>query len=285
VVASAIGLGGLGFVLADGKDGGKPTPPIPTQLGAATGIPNPPAADRQFVTSLHVDLDWKHREAAAGQIMNGIEPNAAISDQVLLQTTCLRMPTGFCDEAGLTSDQAVGMVWTLTPRETRLLFALIKSTPKKEFVSSPSLVTRSNCAVAYHSADPIEAVTQLEESVQNGKTVYIPTTRKLDLGVSLTVTPKISADGKRVLLTIESNSAELLGGIIEIPIKPTRDAKENKQSLPVRIVGPGSLSTNALRVSAEIGNGETVVIRSAPDAKKKQELIWMLTVHLSHGKK
>lgn len=285
VVASAVGLGGLGFVLADGKDGKKiappmAAPPVAVQPGVAIGNPSTPPDHRQFVTSLQVDLDWKHREAAAREAMAGIDTNTTVSDQVLLQATCFRMPAGFCNEAGFTSDTVVGAVWTLTPRETRLIFALIKATAKTEFISNPSLVTRSNCAASIRTREAVEAITELEPSVQNGKTVYIPTTRKLDLGVSLTVTPKVSPDGKRVALTIESNSAELLGGIVEIPIKQNHGTKETKQSLPVRIVGPGSISTNALRVSADIGNGETVVIRSVPDAKKKQELIWMLTVHL-----
>ncbi len=301
VVASAIGLGGLGFVLADGKDGKKIAPPmaapaVAVQPGAAAEKAVATNAPFLPITEQLSQPSWQKEEALAKNGLADIAANGSAGDWfVHVQGMCLRMRAGFCEDVGLsanttatTDNPATTTLWTLTQRETRMLTSLIRTERTKEMISRPTIVTMSLQAARICADEQVEAITELEPSTQNGKTVYIPTTKKLDLGVSLMVTPKISADGKRVTLSVESNSAELIGGIIEIPIKPKKDTQvstKTKQTVPVRIVGPGAVNKSAFRVSADIANGETVVIRSAPDAKKKQEMIWMLTVHLGVGQK
>ena len=154
----------------------------------------------------------------------------------------VRVPAGFCEKAGLTAEDSltpaggktgipglsalpvVGELfqtpaangkpanngaWALNPREVRMLTALIRAEPGMEILTRPQIMASDEQAARINIGQEIELVTEMEASSKDGVTVYTPKSRKIQLGISITVTPKISADGRFVALKVETEHVNL----------------------------------------------------------------------------
>jgi len=179
----------------------------------------------------------------------------------------------------------------LSQRETRMLTALLRAEPLKDVVSRPQLMVLDNQTGFVQATQQVEVVTGLEAETKNGATVYTPKVEKLDLGMTLKVTPRFSADGKYINLRVESQYTDLAGPAVQVPVTPAgaenRLADHGNAGEFLRLA-PRGTNEQSVKTTVMLPAGGTVAINSeaaAGDRKGKQsgELLWVLTAHAIRG--
>lgn len=176
--------------------------------------------------------------------------------QVRIQAECVHVPVGFCERAGLPhakhGEDRSCYVGRLTAREAKMLAALLRVEPGMDLLSHPQIITQDGQAAAVAVGQTVPVVTGLEPLPGQPGLFRLKTTYE-DVGVNLTMTPKLSADGKYVRLTmrgtyrVQSNdrvsakvarpSGKAVGEAILLPIEAgylvDEEVAEGEVRLPV----------------------------------------------------
>jgi len=321
IMVVVLGLTGLGFVLADGESkkpgpipaaNGEPPPTSalvkPPELPSPLPAPVPPIAGQSIPyspashTAEEVDqqLDWERSEAQIRDYQNRIKPSrlksnepSVVDRQILVDLACVRVPANFCKQAGLVSDEPntgkdrPAEQFILSRREKRLLFALLRASPAKEFVARPTIVTLNDQAARFeNNGREFELMTALEQSARDGQTVYIPKFERCRIWEGLTVRPKVAADGVSITLSIDV-SDHIIHLPVALPaISATSPAESGAEShlpkvIPVR---EPSLRHSGFQTTVTVPRDGTAVIVGARETKsadgKGTDWLWILTPYV-----
>lgn len=126
--------------------------------------------------------------------------------QVRVRAMNVAVPKGFCQRVGLADDLGAKgyscFTVTLTPREAKLFAALIDAEPTKDILTRPELVLLDDQAGQVVVGQEVPVIAGV-----NGVVACKAETRTV--GVQLTVTPKLTADGKRVQLRAAARYSRL----------------------------------------------------------------------------
>jgi hypothetical protein len=267
VVAVIIGLTSLGFVLAEDPKTTIPqsdpqlVPPQPT-LVQEPAKPVPPLAAQNL---------------NAGEV------------QILMQVKCITVPTGFSEECGLTLNAATPktpiLITSLTPREVKMLSALLKTAPGKQIQADSVVITTDGRTCHFQTQGPAEDVAVLAETTVNGKTEYKPqTVRLIFFHANFRVTPSIIKETGKIWLETEREITQ---------VNPAGSVKANKversdgDQTQTPKIEPG-YNEETIRAAIMLTDGETAVLGNTTtsnlDKTKKSEMLWIVTPHLVRGK-
>src|SRR5262249_30888284 len=102
--------------------------------------------------------------------------------------------------------------WTLSPREARMFNALIRAQKEKgaiDIISHPQLVVQDNQTGFCQVGQNFPYTVQEEVKGKDGKAVKIAKIEYQPVGVTLKATPRISDDGKSILLRVETTNTDV----------------------------------------------------------------------------
>src|SRR5262245_9927692 len=106
----------------------------------------------------------------------------------------------------------------LTPTAVEKLLRAGQEDSKTCVCAAPTITTESGEAGQLRVGKTETFVTSLTVKKVNGDLVYVPTTESHDLGITLSVKPTVSADGKSVTLCMDAVVREL--GVLPVPTTP-----------------------------------------------------------------
>lgn len=242
MVVAAAGLVGLGAVLA-GDDPVPVPPPVAQPVAAA-----PPVA-----------AEKPPRAKAAA-------PAKANERSVMVEAMCVRVPVGFSEKCGL-AENASESAWMLSPRETRMLQAIIRAEPKQEVLCHPRLITLDNQTAIVQVGGEVPYVAS-EEEAKDRKAGKFQRIAFQPVGLSLQVTPRVSADGKLIQLRVET---------------------QHTQAAPTQVdLGNGvkatAFNSQKIETTIALSDGGTAVLHAgynkSADGKGASEQLWVLTAHV-----
>ncbi len=283
-VTGALGLVGLGAVLADG---GPPAPapaaPVPGTGGAAPVAPLVvPAA-----TSAQSVFDWAGDEGAAKKILEALKRDPKTEPSVLIQATCVRVPVGFCDQIGLVSERTQGVICdahALTQRETRMFTSLLRAESGCEVVSRSQMQVENGKIGSASVHQKLDVVTEIRAVTEGQNKTYTMKTIPVAAGFKMQVTPMITSNGF-VHLEIKTLFTDVAGGTVTVGKEQA--AVINEQSIGSNAIIPDS-GTLVLRTVRRETGPQTVVTTGGglmfPLTQFRErpvyELLWVLTTHV-----
>ncbi|HEV3386057.1 MAG TPA: sigma-70 family RNA polymerase sigma factor [Gemmata sp.] len=281
MVAMALGLTGLGFVLAEAP------PSQPPEVQEVKG----PINTRQDVIEKQIKPTTHNLNAG--------------EKQLLIEAMIVEMPAKFCDESGLTVahkwDEETALLLTcLNRREVKMLHSLIRINPERQGISRPLLTVRDGETCYAQMGGEYPVLTDFQKTLEDA--VKARSIKMIPYGYALAVTPKVNKDDGNILLRIETRAAQVSTHVVvpEIP-SPPRDQSGalsdknfleqdyNKEfdagsGLPKGSTGiqtSPSFHTRSVHTSLIIPPGGTVVIASKSESgSKPTELLWILTAHV-----
>jgi type II secretory pathway component GspD/PulD (secretin) len=285
MVAMAVGLTGLGIVFA-----GDP-PSQPPAMQEVNGLIN----TRQEVIEKQIKQSARNLDSG--------------EKQLLIEAVIVEMPAKFCAECGLTEDapkrdeKSALLVTCLNPREVKMLHSLIRINPAREVFSRPILTIRDGETGTLQVGADYSVLTDFPKSqAEAGKTRSVT---MIPIGMALTLTPKINSDNGDILLRIETRVSQVSDHVTapETPFGPRDPSLSDKNFLEQNYkkefdAGAGlpkgstgiqtspSINTRSVQTSVIIPPGGTVVIGNKRATGTNQtELLWILTTHVTTGKK
>src|SRR5436190_12096080 len=108
-----------------------PLMPCPRPLCPMTMPTMPPG---YVAPAVMIPQEEQHDDAAAQNAIKNFRKNLEPGQKVVLvQTLCVQVPAGFCEQAGLGIEPGHGGCgpWVLTPRESKMFGALLRATTNK----------------------------------------------------------------------------------------------------------------------------------------------------------
>ena len=195
--------------------------------------------------------------------------------QVRILVECVHVPAGFCERAGLPharhGEDRSCYVGRLTAREAKMLAALLSVEPGMDLLSRPQLITEDGQVAALAVGQTVPVVSGLEPLPGKPGLFRLKTSNE-DVGVNLTVTPKLSADGKYMRLTMRGTyrvqskdrvsakvaraSGKAVGGAVVLPIEAGYLVDEEVAEGEVRVPVGGT----AVMASHAVGTHECLWI-------------------------
>jgi hypothetical protein len=291
VLAAAAGLIGLGAVLADA--GPPPAPPVAAppeplpQPPAGAVQPQPPAGKKES------EFTWQNHEAQVRDLLSAARQEEKTAGGangnkplVLIDAMCVRVPAGFCDRCGLTPEEGGADRWFLSPRERRMLSALIAAEPTKGVLGRPQLQIRDGQTGYLQCGQSVAVVTA---ETKDGKTVDTSRVAVVDIGIKLQVVPTVGADG-RIRLGIETETSEQAAGPavprVAPPVTPA-GGKAADATPEAGQAGPVVFNKQSVLTTVVLPDAGTVVLRSAANGTKPAvEQLWVLSAyHVRNDKK
>ncbi|VTR95925.1 type ii and iii secretion system protein : : Secretin [Gemmata massiliana] len=278
-VTGALGLVGLGAVLADGG----PPAPAPAALPAPAHAPIAPPV----VTSAQSVFDWAGDEGAAKKILDPLKRDPKTEPSVLIQATCVRVPVGFCDQIGLVNERTQGVICdahVLTQRETRMFTSLLRAESGCEVTSRSQMQVKNGKTGSASVHQKLDVVTEIRAVTEGQNKTYTMKTIPVAAGFKMEVTPMITSNGF-VHLEIKTLFTDVAGGTVTVGKEQT--AVINEQSIKSSAIVPDSGTLVVRTVSRETGPQKVVTtggglvfplteIRERP----VYELLWVLTTHV-----
>jgi RNA polymerase sigma factor (sigma-70 family) len=270
MVAMALGITGLGFVLAEDPKH-DPISPYPS-VNSASAQPGTTQTSPQSIwpaqpppaSALKAPekKSTEELERQIKQLEQSLKPDEV---RFLVEAMCVMVPGKFCLEIGLADQPTKEMVVNLSRRETKMLEALIRVTPDRDIICRSCLAFLEGQSGYFEMGQPNGSLKiPLRNNNEKDETKFIALTS--------TVTPKIDKDTGKILLKVELNS--YLERLKTIHVNTL-----TKREVPVQ-------ERESIQTTVKLSTGETVVMkgRSVEEKTNKSELLWILTPHLVRGK-
>jgi hypothetical protein len=123
-----------------------------------------------------------------------------------MRVTVVKVPRGFARECGLEVGTAPGGTVVLSPRELHLLMAILQRDPDQQVLSRPSLITLDGRTASVQIGQTVPA----PGAVRPACGLFGPNPEPTVVaGLTMTVTPKLSADGTAAMLRVTAEHTEL----------------------------------------------------------------------------
>jgi hypothetical protein len=183
--------------------------------------------------------------------------------QVMARATVVQVPRGFTDRAGLKlGGDAGAKSWTLTPREAHMLAELMRGAKERggcAVLARPTLQVGDGQPGRVRQGQQYPVVTGFDIKSAGGVSVLEPRTETVELGVTLTLTPRIAPDGKSARVVTDFRLTEAADQPTSLAVTASGAA------LPVtHTVSVPTFVTSAARGTAEVPFGHTLVLAADP---------------------
>jgi RNA polymerase sigma factor (sigma-70 family) len=259
MVVIALGLTSLGIVLAED--------PKPASDPTTAKAPDPRIAPVQTLPTAPTPIQLAQKLKAG-------EP------QVVIEALCMQATGGFCEESGLTVDDpktgemSSPIVATLSPREVKMMTALIRGLKAQERVD---ILSRPHISVLENQTGFLQVGQTVDQSA-------------LAEASTPAEAPKYS--GKPVLTRTITKASDAWGPNASVQVTPRIDKDSGKIRLRVHVktTGVSALTVETIEVKAEamLSSDEALAIGhtigSTRDKAQKTELLWILTPHVIRAK-
>ena len=186
--------------------------------------------------------------------------------QIVAKVMVVRVPRGFAERAGLNvGAKEPANVWALSPREAHMLANLLAAAKDKgelEVLTRPLLQVCDGQTGRVHVGQERAVVTGFEVKTA-GETASVEKVMKMvPVGVAVELTPRLSPDGKSVLLNVDFRQTEEKG---ERKV-PLAVAVNGEMLQAAQFVTVPAFATSAVRVNAELKLGHTLVLAAGRGA-------------------
>lgn len=243
--------------------------PMPREAGTARAYPlrNVAAAEAACAVANH--LKGKNLEArltydvvtntvfvsacpaVTGQVFALLAGIDVAPTQVMMQATVVQVPRGFLEASGLSAGGDPAKGCTLSPRETRMLTAILRSAKEKgelDVLARPQVQVADNQTGFVQIGQNFPVETRSFVKTADGRVMAEATIEYVPTGVLMRLTPRVSTDGKSILLRTE-------GQLITVSPSPvTLGNSEDPQDLPAPV-----FNTQQVNATAEVRSGETAI--------------------------
>ena len=187
---------------------------------------------------------------------------------ILIQSLCFEVEDGLCGRCGFDDPSP----WVLTPRELKMLSELIRTAKDREILSRPQLIVTDNQTGFVQVGQQVPLVVLSEEKKEkDGRAVNVQQVKYENVGLTLRVTPRVSADGRSVVLHAETQSTQVSPQPADLG-NGVKSAVINSQTCQTTVVLPV---------------GGTSLIRAATTKQADgtvREQLWLLTPHIVRTK-
>ncbi len=261
------GLIGVGVVLA-GEDKPVPTPQV-TQL--TVPLAAPPASPLLPVVPRREEFDGARNDAQPQKLLADSRPPVKKERGVLIEGMCVRVPAGFCERCGLDEGATGGAVSMLLRREARMLTELLRVEPGREVISDPKMILADKQTGFAQVGQDVPYVAGEESATKDGKPARVEKIAYQSVGVTLRVTPMISADGTSIQLRTETQTTQVAATPVNLG---------NGVQAP-------TFNTQSCQTTVLIPDGGTVVLRTntSDGGKDATEQLWVLTAQIRGSEK
>jgi hypothetical protein len=222
-------------------------------------------------------LDWAKNEARRHAIVAAGHPAAGVGLSILIEGLCVKVPSAFCEQCGLDDAPGGAGVWHLSQRETRMFTALLRAEPGKDVVSQPQVVVADKQTGHFQVGQDVPYA--VVEPPKDGVDFPVTKFEYKSVGVTLRVTPLVSADGRSIRLRTEAQSTRL-GTPVDLGNGATSPVF-NTQSSQTTVVIPDA-GTVVLRTGTTT-TGTVMMLRDGTRKAGKKVTIdelWVLTAHV-----
>jgi type II secretory pathway component GspD/PulD (secretin) len=182
---------------------------------------------------------------------------------VVVQVMCVRVPVGVCERIGLkptgNADEA------LNDRELRQVMAELQEVSECTVMMAPKLTVADGQVASVRATERRYFVTGLEAVNVNGTVTLVPQNKPVDLGPTMTVCARVSADEKAVTLRMNLTHSRLVGEVEMIPvttqIKPVFEGGSQGKPVPLtQFLQAPRVQTSAVECDVIVPSGKTVVL-------------------------
>jgi type II secretory pathway component GspD/PulD (secretin) len=180
---------------------------------------------------------------------------------VVTEVRVLKVPAGFCERAGVKRDGDV----CLRECEVRSLLEAAQAHRDSTVHGFPKITTFDGQSATVRTGERRTFVTGGEVTRVKGQTVFVPKNKAVDLGDTLTLCGRISADRKFVKLIAQMTRTAMVGEVELVPVTITvrpKFADGNKgQPIPfTQFIQSPELETRSAEKTVVVPDGGTVVI-------------------------
>jgi hypothetical protein len=226
-------------------------------------------------------LDWAKNEERRNALVATSRLAAGAETSILIEGLCVKVPSAFCEQCGLEDGRGGTGVWHLSQRETRMFTALLRAEPGKEVLSRPQIMVADKQTGYFQIGQDVPY--GVVQPPKDGVDAPVTKVEYKSVGVTLRVTPRISADGRSILLQTEAQSTQLgtpvdLGNGVTSPVFNTQ-ASQTTVAIPdagTVVLRTGTTSTGTVMQLRDgtIKYGKKVTI----------DELWVLTAHIVRAK-
>jgi len=149
--------------------------------------------------------------------------------QVTIRVVVVQVPRGFVAQSGLNVGGTPGATtWTLSPRELHMLTALFRAAKERgecDVLSRPELCVCDGQTGYVQIGQDVAVASPAQAAPAGGQAAAVRQVVFAPTGLSLQMTPKVSADGKSVRLNTDVRLAEVTDVATAVPVVTTRSLR------------------------------------------------------------
>ncbi len=205
----------------------------------------------------------------------------ATPPQVRLEAMVVQVPAGFLSDIGLNDPSQL----SLAPREHSMFLAALrkeKGSGNIDVLSRPQLSVADNQKGFVRVGGPTEIPAGVEIVDGANGPVLSFKKMKVETGLTLSVTPRISPNSESVMLRVDVGWVEISPATVKMPftIPPEVTGLKKPITFPCEVA---AANCQELQTTAQLKDGNTVIIRGlvsgGGDAQKREVLV-ILTPHV-----
>jgi hypothetical protein len=180
---------------------------------------------------------------------------------VVTQVRIITVPAGFCDRVGVKPEAGP----MLSPRELKLFLEAAQGHRDANVLQLPKVTTLDGQTATIRAGERRTFVTGGELVKVKGQPVFVPKNKEVDLGDTLTVHGRVSADRKFVDLRAKLARTTLVGDVELVPVAtmvtPVFEGGSRGKPIPfTQFLQAPELKTQSVEKSIVIPSGGTVVL-------------------------
>jgi type II secretory pathway component GspD/PulD (secretin) len=180
---------------------------------------------------------------------------------VATEVRIVKVPAGFCERVSVQCDGGAG----LTEREMNLFLEAAQSDREANVMRFPKVSSFDGQTATIRTGQRRSFVTGGEVIKVKGQPMFVPKQKPVDLGDTLTVCGRVSADRKSISLRTNLSRTTLVGNVELVPITmmvtPVFEGGSRGQPIPfTQFLEAPEFRTRSFEKTAVVPDGGTVVI-------------------------
>jgi hypothetical protein len=182
------------------------------------------------------------------------------SISITTEVRVLRVPVGFCDQFGVKREEG-----GITDSKVRALLEVVQGFTDATVTQYPRVTTHDGQEAIVRVGERMSFVTGADIVKVKGQTVLVPRKSEVDLGDTLSLTARASADRKYVDLSAKLARTTLVGEVELIPvtmtIRPVFEGGSQGQPIPfTQYLQSPDFKTRIVEKSIVVPTGGTVIL-------------------------
>jgi type II secretory pathway component GspD/PulD (secretin) len=180
---------------------------------------------------------------------------------VVTQVHIVTVPAGFCERVGVTTEAGA----TLSQRELKLFLKAIQENREANVMQLPKVTTFDGQSATIRAGERRTFVTGGELVKVKGQPVFVPKKKEVNLGDTLTLCGRVSADRKSVDINVKLARTTLVGEVELVPVStivtPVFAGGSRGKSIPfTQFLEAPELRTQTADQTAVVPDGGTIVM-------------------------